>query len=423
MIGETERAHIAAAKAYRPAGEPSGARRRLADFITSFYARIRIAVPAGLADRLADPSLPVIEMAHDGQLPHLGIVRSVLKADEIAAATGGVCLYLIGNHYTSAMKPRNLHLGMPLRGVAPEKTKSPLRVSVGGASEDVPFKLLPAPSKEQLGDLEARAADYLTNNAAHERSRGTEVRDLGAVEARMAATFHVLRSTAGEVGSFGDWLIRVQHDLLDAGRSLPSTLFAPFGDLHVPLRRELAAVMAREPDTIRLKASVSQGQRERGEKPYAALPVSSGWLACPRCGNRARTESLSTTAVRFKCPGCGQTAEGTLADFEDRFSPDIVLFELMLFQAGIHGWVVGSRAAYHPVIEAAHRLILGGEMPPKFLLASVPRFRGIGDPPDGYGRTRLVRALFESERDVLLSALRAPWAEDPALTSPHLDLP
>jgi len=420
MIGEIERAHIAAAKAYGPHGDPSAARRRLADFVTAFYARIRAPVPVGLIERLADPTRPVIEMAHDGQLPHLGIVRSVLKADEIAAATGGVCLYLIGNHYTSAMKPRNLHLGMPLRGVPPEKTKSPLRVSVGGASEDVPFKLLPTPAREQLDELEARAADYLTNNAAYERSRGIEVSDLGAVEAKMAATFGVLRTVAGEVGSFGDWLIRVQHDLLDARRSLPVTLFAPFGDLHLPLRQELAAVMEREPETLRLKASVSQEQRERGEKPYATLPVSSGWLACPRCGNRAKMDSMSATAIRFKCPRCGQAAQGPLSEFENLFSPDIVLFELMLFQAGLHGWVVGSRAAYHPVIEAAHRQILGGEMPPKFLLASVPRFRGIGDPPEGYGRTRLVRALFEIDVHVLCDALQAPWPEDPSVRSPHL---
>jgi len=44
-------------------------------------------------------------------------------------------------------------------------------------------------------------------------------------------------------------------------------------------------------------------------------------------------------------------------------------------------------------------------------------FRGIGDPQEGYRRTRLLRALLEMEPSALAAALRAPWDEHPTIRS------
>jgi hypothetical protein len=61
--------------------------------------------------------------------------------------------------------------------------------------------------------------------------------------------------------------------------------------------------------------------------------------------------------------------------------------------------------------------VFGREPPPTFLLASVPTFRGLGDPREGFGKTRLLRALLEIEATDLGLALRAPWNENPRIFS------
>jgi hypothetical protein len=97
--------------------------------------------------------------------------------------------------------------------------------------------------------------------------------------------------------------------------------------------------------------------------------------------------------------------------------PDIVGYEAGLFRLGIGGWVIGSQAPYHAEIERLYREEYGEATPPKFLLASVPTFRGTGDPPEGYGKTRLLRAWLETEPPALAAALLAPWNENPRIRS------
>src|SRR2546430_16835935 len=90
-------------------------------------------------DALADPDTLLIEMAHDGQLPHLGIVRLVLKSHSIARQdSNALALYLVGNHYTAAMRPENLRFGVPLKGGSPDDVKEPPRIRLGKAQAHVP---------------------------------------------------------------------------------------------------------------------------------------------------------------------------------------------------------------------------------------------------------------------------------------------
>jgi hypothetical protein len=371
---------------------------------------MRLGTAARALDRLEDPATPVVEFAHNGQLPHLGVIRCLLKAAELAEEVDGVCLYAIGNHYTSAMGPRDLYVGVPFEGRPPEDVRRPIRFSVGKANEDVPFSLLPPPSADAVAELEARTAERVAANVRAERESGVAVRDPDAMAAAVHDLFSGLARAAAEVASFGDWLLRAQDDLL---RSMPfrdRTILFPMGEVHLPLLPELRRLAALDREIAAVK---SEGA--------SVEPVgSSGWLACPQCGRRSRTEAITAELVRHRCGACGrETREGWQA-LAPRFAPDIVLWQLTLAQAGIHGWVVGSEASYLPIIAAAHRRLLGSEAAPAFVLQSVPTFRGVGDPPEGYGRTRLLRALFEMPAPAVFDALLAPWPESPSLRSPHL---
>ena len=102
--------------------------------------------------------------------------------------------------------------------------------------------------------------------------------------------------------------------------------------------------------------------------------------------------------------------------------PDIIGFECGLFRLGISGWLVGSRAPYQEVIEKTYNELYNIPMPPRFLLDSIPTFRGIGDPTEGYGRTTLLRALVEISSEKLFNALMAPWDENPYISSEFLVL-
>src|SRR5947208_1640940 len=102
---------------------------------------------------------------------------------------------------------------------------------------------------------------------------------------------------------------------------------------------------------------------------------------------------------------------------------DLVGYEVALFRLGLGGWVVGSHAPYHPVIEQVYSRLFRCEMPPKFFLTSMPKFRGMGDPAQGYGRTRLLRALLEMEPSALAAALSSPWSDDPKIHSDLLRFP
>ncbi len=410
-----------------------GRRRDLAEFATEFYERrLGIAGDAetrGVLDTIANPDTLLIEMAHDGQLPHLGIVRLVLKAHDIARLDGrAVTLYLVGNHYTAAMRPDNIRFGVPLMGESPDALKHPPKLRIGKAHAHTPFRWLPPPSAHDLEALRNQVADYVTNNLAHEQKLGTLVAPdaTDKTRARLDEMFGLLALAAREVQNFGDWLIRVQHDLFHRmlGAEANRILFLPMADLTTLVRDELTVVAERAEEVSVIKATVSARQLARGEEPYQRLGEASAfWVYCPTCFRRIRHAWRPGTALDFACPACKgrQFLEGE--EVWRWLMPDIVAYEVALFRVGIDGWVVGSRAAYHPAIERTYARLFKTEMPPTSFLTSVPVFRGIGDPREGYGKTRLLRALLEKEPSALAADLRAPWREDPKLRSDVLDSP
>jgi hypothetical protein len=400
--------------------------RALARFATEFYDR-RMHVQASsesraVLDSLADPDTLLLEMAHDGQLPHLGIVRLVLKTHDIARIDrNAVTLYLVGNHYTAAMRPDNLWFGAPLKGRSPEDVKHPPKVRVGKAHAHTPFRWLPPPTAHDLEELRDQIADFVSNNVAHERTRQRLVPDAeDRIDGRLKEIFSLLTVAAREVESFGDWLIRVQHDLFHRmlGAEADRIVFLPMADLTDLVRPELTAIAEKAADVGAIKAAVSAEQIARGEEPYQREPQPSVfWVHCPTCFRRTRQRWRPGTVLDFTCPICKSHQALTSPDAWKWIMPDIVGYEVALFRLGIDGWVVGSHAPYHPVIEQTYARLFNIEMPPKFFLTSVPVFRGIGDPEEGYRRTRLLRALLEMEPSALAAALRAPWDEHPTVRS------
>lgn len=401
-------------------------RAALADFALACYKRLRIHPSPGAREAiesLREPDMLVLEMAHDGQLPHLGIVRLVLKTDDIARVDGhAVTLYLVGNHYSPSMRPDNIHFGMPLQGQSPDTVKHPPKVRIGKANAHKPFRWLLPPSVEDLARLRKQVDDFLVNNLAHERERLSREPDASKEVLRGRATriFSLLDTAARDVRTFGDWLIRVQHDLfrLMIGDGADRVVFLPMADLVDLLREELATI-GRSADALSsVKHEVSEEQKARGEESYQTKPEpSSFWMHCPACTRRQRAPWYPGSPVEFACAVCGHRQSLTDPEVWRWLLPDIVAYETAVFRLGIGGWVVGSRAPYHPVIERAYPRLFGISMPPKFLLTSVPTFWGLGDPPAGYPKTRLLRALLEMEPDAVAAALRAPWNDDPRLVS------
>jgi len=404
-----------------------GKREALVEFARGFYAN-RIAIDLGKSvettlESLVRPATPLIQMAHDGQLPHLGIVRMVIKADQIVRlAGGGVTLYLVGNHYSPSMRPENIRFGMPLKGQSPDDVKHPPRVRIGKANARTPFRWLKPPAQEDLLRLHDQVRDFVTNNLTHEEKEGRTLvpQTESQIASRLETAFALLRTAAASVANFGDWLVRVQHDLFHVllGEEADRILFLPMADLATLLGPELVR-LSRDSDTVaRLKSEVSADQTARGEEPYLRGGESHAfWIHCPSCFRRQRAPWSPEGSLEFACRACGQRRRMEGGALWDWMMPDIVAYEAALFRLGIDGWVVGSHASYHPVIERVYATVFGGEVPPRFFLTSVPTFRGLGDPPEGYRRTRLLRALLEMEPAAIANALRAPWEENPSLRS------
>jgi len=380
--------------------DSSEARARLSTFAAQFYARAGIRTEGTAPFRLLEDSDTVtLEIAHDAQLPHLGIVRMVLKAEEIARlAKTAVALYMIGTHYTPAMRPEHLRYGMPLFGRSPDAIDAPPRIPVGAGNRHLPFSALPPPSSLDLADLENRLTEYIRHNVGYERRAGRSIQeaDKELIINRLQMQFRFLSSTAGKVSSFGDWIVRVQHDLLRdmLGPGIDRIVFLPMADLKDIVRPQLEEI-----------AKVSPSQF---------------WMSCSSCRHRQRFSWTQASTFPFKCTACGVSRSLSRAEAWESLTPDVAAFEIALVRLGIDGWIVGSRAGYHPRVEALHRQVWGIEMPPKFLLASVPRYRGLGDPPEGEARTRLLRALLEVEPPRLAELLSGPWAANPEIVSEFL---
>ena len=428
---DVERSLAASSRRYHEAAWESFSfadrRRDLARFAETYY-RSRLRVPLtdesrAAIDAIADPETVLIEMAHDGQLPHLGIVRMVLKAHDVATAERrAVTIYTIGNHYTATMRRENLRFGMPVKGVSPDQVKRPPKVPVPKPHMHTPFRWLPPPSARDLEALRRHILEFVRYNLAYERKRGARLpRDVRErLVMRLQDLFEILTVAARDVGDFGDWLIRVQYDLfhLLIGPEAGRIVFLPMAELSLLVGAELETIAQHEDTLAAVKASVSADQVARGETPYQrSAQVSCFWIHCPECHRRTRKPFRPGSRIVFECPSCKRRSvlEGESA--WQWVMPDIVALEAALLRLGIDGWVVGSHAPYIPAIERTYARLFGMEMPPKFFLTSVPVFRGIGDPPGGYGRTRLLRALLEMEPASIASALRAPWDQDPRLRS------
>lgn len=406
-----------------------GRRASLAAFAEKFYRDRLGIVPSAREqaslDALADMETVVIEIAHDGQLPHLGVVRMVLKADEIARLDGtGVAIYLVGNHYSPEMRPDNIHFGMPLRGSPPSAVKHPPKLSTGRANAHKPFRWLDPPAASDMEALRSQIVDFLGHNVAHERKTGRAVPEESrlTILERLDHLFEIMNGAVQSVKSLGDWIIRVQHDLLamldPAGEA--RLVFLPMAELTDLFRPELERIFDSEGEVREIKAQVSAQQKAQGLELYSRRPdVSSAWVFCPSCGRRFRTP-WTGSSLEFRCPVCRHTEEMTVDEIWRFVMPDIVAYQVGLFRLGVDGWVAGSRAPYHPVIRQLTSRLFGVEAPPTFFVTSVPVFRGLGDPPQGFGKTRLLRALLEMDPRDLANSLRAPWDDDPRPTSQFL---
>lgn len=393
-------------------------RSALALLVTDFYERrLRIRPTAGQRrslQALSDPNSLAVEIAHDGQLPHLGIVRMVFKAREIGAIDGrGVPLYLIGTHYAPSMRPDNLHFGMPLEGTAPDRVREPPRIPLPPGSRDRPFRSLPPPTAEDLSRLASQLREYVGHNLHYARSRGGGVRpgDRERILARLDDLFRTLTRDAAQVSNFGDWLIRVQHDLFTSllGEEENTVLFVPMAELAELLREDLTTVAR----------SVRTRSRDRAGGPDGK-DAGGFWLYCPNCFRRQRLDWGGEENAHLHCPKCGHEASLEGPGLWRWLFPDVVSFGAAIFRLGIDGWVVGSPASYHPQIDAAYRGAFGLDAPPRFILASVPTFTGLGEPPEGFGKTRLLRALLEVEPTDLAERLSAPWDDNPRIVSEFL---
>jgi len=408
-------------------------RAALAEFLESYYRdRLRIVPTPEESQALHDltqPDVLAVEIGHDGQLPHLGIVRMVLKAHDIASRdTRALTLYAIGTHYTARSRPRNVHFGMPLEGRPPEEVGEPPKVLIGQENGKRPFWSIPPPKPPELRALEAQLQAFVGHNVAHERKAGNVVTpDRKALALhRLAEVFQLLVRCAEDVSNFGEWLVRVQHDLFrwllgdEAGR----ILFLPMAEVVPLMRDDLRTIAASSRVVARIKSEAAR-ERHAGSSGHDLATEATGpfWLYCPSCLRRERAAWDAEASIPFRCPNCGHTAELDGANPWPWLAPDVVSFQAALFQFGVAGWVVGSRASYLPVVDRVATEVFRREPPPRFLLRSTPMFRGLGDPPSGYGRTRLLRALLDIEPRQLAHALRAPWNEDPRIVGDLLRTP
>lgn len=376
-------------------------REGLSTLARQLYTECGRTLPGSVSRALADPGVPLIEVAHDGQLPHLGIVRLVLKAAQVAHLSQGMAVYLVGDHYTANMRPHNLFLGIPLRGKNPDEVKQPLRLPISGDSARVPFMCLPPLGSDSLERVYLRALHWIQMNIAYERSRGIRVLDAELIFSRLNHSFADLRRHADAALSMGDWLVRVQLGQLGTLINDP-----PLPLVVLPMSR-FREVVREELRILALSSSRFGGDLRPGL-----------WAFCPACRNRSRPDVIGDS-VRLRCHRCAQTHVETVNPAGPNQFPDVVSFEaatLPLFA----GWVVGSHAGYLPSIDRIFMERQRHESPPRQALTSVPTFRGVGEPKNGYGRSRLLRVSLEIHAKELQAPLMAPWEDNPHLTSPHL---
>ena len=407
-------------------------RDKLYQFTKTFYSeRIGVnfedEVKQGTQELLLAPSTPLIEVAHDGQIPHLGIVRMVLKTYNIyKMIPKSLVLYFIGEHYSANMCQESTLFGIPQMGKSTREQKRPIVFKIGRNNHHVPLKWVDPPTEEMIDAVEHQVHDWIVNNISYERKIGNSVREKDEIKDNLKNIFELLRSCSKEVNNYADWMVRTQYFLFKEmmGTEINNIIFLPFSTLHKLLEKEYIYILQQNKKINRIKREVSEIQIARGLIPYQKSKLeddtSCFWVYCPNCKRRTRGDIMEDDFIHFKCRNCGTVLEDSLYNLWDVTMPDIVGFECGLFRLGISGWLVGSKAPYQEVIAQAYKELYNIPMPPRFLLDSIPIFRGIGEPEDGYGRTTLLRALLEVPGKTLFDALMASWDDNPYIISHFL---
>lgn len=401
-------------------------------FIEDFYShRLSIILSkkekSELRDLLKDPNTILIEVAHGAQLPHLGLVRLVLKAYHISCILPKSCvLYFIGDHYSAEMLPECNLFGLPLRGVTPKEQKRPITFEIGRKKMHIPLKWVNPPSDDIIGNVGEKVKDWLINNESYERKSGNYVKNKEKIIVNIEGVIDILKDSVKDVHNYADWTIRVQRSIFKEiiGDSINKIIFLPFSELYKLVDNEYRYILQETEVINKIKKEVSKSQIKRGFNHYQRYDMDSNtscfWVYCPKCKRRGRSVMIPNTKLKFTCKVCGTTIIDYLDNLWHIVMPDIVAFEMGLLRLGIGGWVVGSKASYQEVIENTYKSLYNIPMPPRFLLNSVPIFRGIGDPKDGYDRTTLLRSLMEVSGRTLYEKLISPWNEDPFIKSEFL---
>lgn len=406
-------------------------RKKIYELVKEFYSKIKIELSYSqksyLKDSILDPNTIFLEVAHDGQIPHLGIVRLVLKTYHISTLIpNSMVLYFIGDHYSSNMCPESTLFGIPQMGVTTEQQKNPVVFKLGRKKQHVPLKWIDSPSIEMIDEVESKVKDWIVNNISYEKKNGNKVRDPERIKTYLQRIISTLKEDSKLVDTYGDWIIKVQYDLFKElmGEEVNKIIFLPFSDMTKIAKNHYIYALENTKKINQIKEKVSRKQTETGKIPYQKSERSEDtacfWLYCPECKRRSRPQRLLDGTLSFKCHVCNTEVKDSIENLWDIVMPDIVAFENAYFRMGIGGWVIGSKAPYQEVIGEVYKSLYGYPMPPRFLLNSIPIFKGIGDPKEGYGRTTLMRALIEISREKLFKDLMSPWCENPYIESDFL---
>ncbi len=408
-------------------------RERLYNIIVDYYSKINIELDPSqqtfLRNSVLNPDTIFLEVAHDGQIPHLGIVRLVLKTYHISTLLpASLVIYFIGDHYSADMCAESTLFGIPQIGISPNKQRGPVVFKIGRKNQHVPLKWINVPSDQMIDEVERGVRDWIVNNISYERKRGNNVNDIEKMYLNLERIFSILRDNSRFVDNYGDWIIRVQYMLFKElmGNEIDKIIFLPFSDMIKLAKEEYLYNLSNTEKINSIKKEVSKRQIEDGLIPYQRTDISENtlcfWLYCPKCKRRTRPEKTSEDIITFKCRVCHTEIKDAINNLWDIIMPDIIAFENAYFRLGIGGWVIGSKAPYQQVIAEVYNILYGIPMPPRFLLSSIPVFRGIGDPEEGYGRTTLMRALLESSKKKLFEKLMSPWVENPSIDSDFLEV-
>lgn len=407
-------------------------RQRLYNIIKEFYSKIKIELSqfqeSVLKNSIMYPQTIFLEVAHDGQIPHLGIARLVLKTYHISKLIpNSRVIYFIGDHYSAEMCAESTLFGIPQMGISANKQKSPIVIKIGRKNQHVPLKWINTPSEQMIAEVEKGVKDWIINNISYEKKRGSRIINLEKMYENFDTVFSILRENAKIVENYGDWIIRVQYCLFREliGDDINRIIFLPFSDMTKLAREEYLYIFENTKKINLLKKEVSESQIQKGLIPYQKSDISENivpfWLYCPKCKRRTRPEKSSDLNIEFKCRVCNTEIKDKISNLWDIVMPDIIAFENAYFRLGIGGWVIGSRAPYQEVIARVYEELYKVPMPPLFLLNSIPQFRGLGDPDEGYGRTTLMRAMLESSTRKLYEALISPWDKNPSIKSDCLE--